>query len=159
MTTRTLLRFSICFFVLMIFDLSFVGAQKQTATTAPYIQSQETNISGIVADLTECKRKDGVLTVKVRFRNTSNSKAWVAIDTHHGSYEGFYVTADNKKYFVLRDSGGEPLAPKYLGGVHLEKNQTYLWWAKFPAPSANVKKVNLIIPKVLPFEDVAITDQ
>lgn len=134
-------------------------AQKQTGTAAGYIQSQETNIAGVVAELTDCKRKEGVLTVKVRFRNVSNNKVWLSIDTHHGSYEGFYVTAEKKKYFVLRDSDGEQLAPKYLGGVNLQKNEIHSWWAKFPAPPAMVKKINLMIPQVLPFEDVPITNQ
>lgn len=104
----------------------FLGAQKQTGTSAGYIQSQETNITGIVAELIECKRKEGVLTVKVRFRNTSNNKAYIAIDTHHCSYEGFYISAENKKYFVLKDSDGAPLAPKYIG-ENLEKSQIFLW--------------------------------
>lgn len=131
-------------------------ALKQAQAAAP-LQSQETEISGVTADLTECKRSEGVLTVKVRFTNTGDEKAWFSIDTHHGGYDGFYVTAESKKYFVLRDTDDEPLAPKELGGVWLEKNKTALWWAKFPAPPASVKKINLIIPKVLPFEDVPIT--
>lgn len=145
--------------LVLLYSPSLPGAQKQTGTAAGYIQSQETNIAGVVAELTECKRKEGVLTVKVRFRNVSNNKVWLSIDTHHGSYDGFYVTAEKKKYFVLRDSDGDQLAPKYLGGVHLQKNETHAWWAKFPAPPAGVKSINLMIPQVLPFEDVPITDQ
>lgn len=158
MFIKIFLKFSVLATAVIFFSPAFLGAQKQTATSAGYIQSQETNMTGIVAELIECKRKEGVLTVKVRFRNTSNNKAYIAIDTHHGSYEGFYISAEDKKYFVLRDSDGAPLAPKYIG-ENLEKSQVFLWWAKFPAPPVKVKKVNLVIPKVLPFEDVPITDQ
>jgi hypothetical protein len=134
-----------------------IAAAAQTAGQA--LQVQETNVPGIVAEMTECKRKEGVLTVKVRFRNTSDKTSWFAIDTGHGKYEGFYVSAGNKKYFVLKDAEGAPVAPKYIDGGNLEKGQTYTWWAKFPAPPAEVKQVNLMMPKVLPFEDVPVADR
>jgi len=128
-----------------------------TAKTSAPIQTQETEFQGVVAELMECKRKEGVLTVKVTFRNTGAESVSMSIETEHGKYQHIYVTADSKKYFVLKDSEGAPLAPKYLDGT-LGKGQKILWWAKFPAPPAEVKKINLIFPKVLPFEDVPITD-
>ena len=134
-------------------------AQGASATGKPSgpIQTQETEFQGVTAELMECKRKEGVLTVKVAFRNTGEQPQSVNIDTGHGKYEHIYVTADSKKYFVLKDSEGSPLAPKYID-ARLGKGEKLLWWAKFPAPPAEVKKVNLIIQKVLPFEDVPITD-
>ncbi|MBI4740870.1 MAG: hypothetical protein HY777_04795 [Betaproteobacteria bacterium] len=126
---------------------------------SPPLPVQETNIQGVVAELAECSRKEGVLTVKLRFRGSSDKKPYLMIDTHHGAYDGFYVVGANKKYFVLKDAEGAPLAPKYLGGVNLGKDEVYNWWAKFPAPPAEVKKVKLIIPQVMPFEDVAVTDK
>lgn len=134
-----------------------VKAQGGGAAKGNVIQSQDTEISGITADLTECKRKEGVLSVKVLFRNTSDADVNVSIDTHHGEYSGFYVTAADKKYFILTDTEKAPLAPKYISG-NVEKGGKLLWWAKFPAPPDDVKKINLVIPKVLPFEDVPITD-
>lgn len=124
------------------------------------IQSQESNEAGIVAELTECKRKDGVLRLKVRFRNTSAQKA--RLDTYGSStkkYEmdKFYVTAGNKKYFVLKDSEGIPLMSDTLN-ADLEKGGTFFWWAKFPAPPAEVKEIGITMPKVNPFEDVPISD-
>lgn len=131
----------------------------QAQGVSPPLQTQETNIQGVVAELTECSRKDGVLTIKLRFRSSSDKKPYLSIDSHHGAYDGFYVVGSNKKYFVLKDAEGAPLAPKYLGGVNLGKDEVYNWWAKFPAPPAEVKKVKLIIPQVMPFEDVAVTDR
>ena len=66
------------------------------------LQSQDTNFPGIVADLTECKRKDGVLSVKVRLRNTSRQAVDVTL-VKNRNYDEFYVTAAGKKYFILRD--------------------------------------------------------
>jgi hypothetical protein len=139
---------------------SIIIAQGATATGnkpgAP-IQTQETEFQGVVAELLECKRKEGVLTVKVSFRNTGDQEQTLNIETDHGKYEDIYVTADSKKYFVLKDSEGAPLAPKYITST-LKKGGKHLWWAKFPAPPAEVKKVNLIMEKVLPFEDVPISE-
>jgi len=143
--------------ILVLFFIASRNAHTQGAGATKAIQSQDTEISGIAADLTECKRKEGVLSVKVQFRNTSDAPVNVTIDTHHGDYSGFYVTAADKKYFILKDTEKEPLAPKYISST-VEKGGKLLWWAKFPAPPAEVKKINLVIPKVLPFEDVPITD-
>jgi hypothetical protein len=39
------------------------------------LQTQETNTAGGVAELTECRRSEGVLNVRIRFRNTGEAKA------------------------------------------------------------------------------------
>jgi hypothetical protein len=127
------------------------------------IQTQETNQEGVVAELTECQRHEGVLTIKIRFRNTSN-KAAVLTLTHYNSDDSghFYVTAGNKKYFMLKDSEGIYLSSiSASNGVEakLEPGQTYLFWAKYPAPTFDVKKINFITPVTPPFEDVPITDK
>jgi hypothetical protein len=159
MMKRTLLFLSIFLLTLTmilpcISDAQTAGAGSKTSTP---IQTQETELSGVIAELMEVKRKDGVLTVKLNFRNTGNEQTRVYIDTEHGKYEHIYVTADSKKYFVLKDTEGAPLAPKYIEG-NPNKGEKVIWWAKFPAPPAEVKKINLIIPKVPPFEDIPITD-
>lgn len=122
------------------------------------IQSQETNVGGLVAELTEATREDGVLTVKVRIRNTGTTHVNHNFDTHGGSYPDFYVTAADQKYFLLKDSEGAPLAPVYLD-VSLDPGQTSSWWAKFPAPPATETAFDLVMIDVTPFEDVPITDE
>ncbi len=124
---------------------------------ATVLQVHEVNAPGLVAELTEVSRKDGVLTVKIRFRNTGTDFLHHNLETHHGRYELFYVTAGSQKYFVLKDSEGEPLAPKYLN-VDLDPGATSTWWAKFPAPPASETTIDLVIPDAPPFEDVRITD-
>ena len=121
-----------------------------------------------VAEITECRRKEGVLTIKARFRNTSNKNSHLTL-IHYppsGDHERFYLTAGNKKYFILKDSEGTYLSSNSVGNdvgnsveVKLEPGQTFLWWAKYPAPSADVKKINLMMPVTAPFEDVPITDK
>jgi hypothetical protein len=143
-------------------------APSPAAEQAGVIQTQETTSQGIVAEITECRRKEGVLTIKARFRNTSNKASHLTL-IHYppsGDHERFYVTAGNKKYFILKDSEGTYLSSNSVGNdvgnsveVKLEPGQTFLWWAKYPAPSADVKKINLMMPVTAPFEDVPITDK
>src|SRR5712691_9149721 len=79
-----------------------LGASHALAQVAA-IQSQDINQPGFTADLIEAKRSDGVLSVKVRLKNTGTKAAGVQIQ---GSdyFDQFYVQAEGKKYFVLRDT-------------------------------------------------------
>jgi hypothetical protein len=142
-------------------------APSPAAEQAGVIQTQETTTQGIVAELTDCRRKEGVLTIKVRFRNTSNKPANLTLTHYMKSAEDdpkFYVTAGNKKYFMLKDSEGVVLSSNSVTEVgkvelKLDPGQTFLWWAKYPAPSADVKKIDFMMPVTPPFEDVPITDK
>lgn len=138
-------------------------AAPQPAEQAGVIQTQEANTEGIVADLTECRRTEGVLNIKIRFRNTSNKSANLQLlPSGGGDYLKYFVTAGNKKYFILKDSEGTFLAVQpvnYTLGGTIEAGRSFLWWAKYPAPSGDVKKINYITPVTPPFEDVPITDK
>ena len=127
----------------------------------PPIQSQDSNVAGIVAEITECKRQDGVLTVRVRLRNTGDKDVRVSLISGR-NYDSYYVTAGGKKYFILRDSEKTPLAPQGDGFGNLSagvaKGASYVWWAKFPAPPADVKKISYFTPMTPPFDNVPITD-
>lgn len=144
-----------------------VGATLIGAGIAPglaqteVIQSQDTNTGGLIAEITQCKRKDGVLTIKVRVRNTSSKKANIYFTNGYGTYDRYYVTAGDQKYFVLRDTEGVPLATDEAGGytnIDFEKDASYTWWAKYPAPPAEVTSVNFYTAFAPPFEDLPITD-
>ena len=125
------------------------------------LQSQEADTPGVVAELIECKRKEGVLSIKVRFRNTTNAAAFHRILAHR-EYDHIYVTAAGEKYFLLKDSEGVFLTNQAdLGGsvaMHMAKGGSTVWWGKFPAPPADVKKINFTLPRVPPFDDIPITD-
>jgi hypothetical protein len=71
--------------------------------------------------------------------------------------DSFYVMSNRKKYLFFRDSEGVPLA-KQAGGVSIPPRQTWTWWANYPAPPDEVKKVDFITPLTLPFEDLPIED-
>lgn len=142
--------------------LVFGVAGRAMAQSADVVQSQDTNIGGLVGEITQVKRKEGVITVKLRLRNTSGTKANVYFTDGYAAYDKYYVTAGDKKYFVLRDSEGVPLATDAQGGgytnIDIAKDASYTWWAKFPAPPAEVTSVTFYSPVAPPFEDLPITD-
>lgn len=120
-------------------------------------------MAGMMGELTECRRHEGALTVKLRFRNTTNKPASLRLTNYlqAGDNEKFYVTAGSKKFFILKDTEGTYLTSNSNGGeavVNLEPGQTFLWWAKYPAPPAEAKKINFTTPVAPPFEDAPITD-
>lgn len=139
-----------------------LGASPALAQVAA-IQSQDINEAGFAADLIEAKRSDGVLSVKVRLKNTGAKAAGVKI-YEHNKIEAFYVQAQGKKYFVLRDTEKVPLASPsetYDGRLTptVAPGASFTWWAKYPAPPANVKKFSFYWPLGAPFDDVPITDK
>jgi len=139
--------------------------QPPAAQSSDVIQTQDANVDGIVAELTACRRAEGVLTIKVRFRNTSDKQRHLVF-THWNATAAdnpnFYATAGNKKYFLLADSDGTVLSTNSTGnGVDatLDPGQTFLWWGRYPAPPADVKKINFMMPVTSPFDDVPISDK
>jgi len=136
------------------------AAPSTPAATA--VKTEDTNVSGVVADIIQCTRKDGVLSLKVRFRNTGSDKRNLGL-IENRDYEKYYVSAANKKYFILKDSEGTYLTPQASGTgslfVNLEPNGQYTWWAKYPAPPAEVKTVTLYMKLAAPFEDIPVSDQ
>ena len=142
--------------------LRITQAAAQTAPAA-LSEAQDVNgVAGVVAEIVQCKRDGGVLSIRMRLRNTGDAKAEVKVLASGDWYDRYYVTAGSKKYFVLRDSEKTPLAnpPTSYGalGVEIAKGGTFVWYAKYPAPPAEVKKINYYTPITTPFEDIPITD-
>jgi hypothetical protein len=121
----------------------------------------ETNVAGVVGEVVEARRKDGVLTIQVRYRNTSD-KELSFYPLSGAKFDAYYVTAEDKKYLVLRDEENRPLAPLInpAGDVFasLKPGASVIWWAKYPAPPAAIKKISYHTPVTPPFDDVPITD-
>jgi hypothetical protein len=139
------------------FALAFGFPQPSRAQPKP-IATVETNMKA-TAELYECKRKEGVLTLKVRFKAAG---AGTEIDL---PYKDTYVVdvASGKKYFVLRDSDKVAVATATQGwGDRVREGVgaggTFSAWWKFPAPPPATKKISFFLPKSEPFEDVPITD-
>ena len=130
------------------------SAQKALATG-------DVNHQGVIAEVTECKRSEGTLTVKIRLKNTGPEDIGFYIVTG-GKYDNHYVTAGRKKYLMLRDAEKKPLAPASnpIGDVrvNIPKGGGWTWWAKFPAPPAEVKKIEYTWPIGTPIDDIPCTD-
>lgn len=155
----------------VLVGLAIVGASRpmpaaaqaaKPAKPAEPLQVQETNEPDIVAEFIECKRKEGVLTIRIRFRNRgTESPRFYLINNR--DFDNWYVSAEDKKYLILRDEEGTPLAPPSDSGgsvgVSLRPKGTWLWWAKYPAPPPEVKKINYYTTVTGPFEDIPVTDQ
>jgi hypothetical protein len=120
------------------------------------IQSQETNYPGIIAELIQCKRKKGVLTVKVRLKNISSNsvKTWWP-DVHKTTY--LLDETNQKKYFLLKDAKGEYICNAVNDNIRPNMSKTS--WFKFPAPPQEVGEISIIFPLSAPFEDVPIKDK
>lgn len=120
------------------------------------IQSQETNYPGIIAELIQCKRKKGVLTVKVRLKNisTKSVKTWWP-DVHKTAY--LLDETNQKKYFPLKDAKGECICNAV--SAHIKSNMSSTSWFKFPAPPQEVEEISIVFPISAPFEDVPIKDK
>ena len=146
--------------------LGFALGAPVALAQVPAIQTQDINQAGIVADLTEAKRSDGVLSVKIRLKNTGAKPEHVKIyeSAPTRKTDAFYVQAEGKKYLPLRDSEKVALASapdSYDGtlGPVIAPGATFTWWAKYPAPPANLKKFSFYWPLGSPFDDVPITDK
>ena len=141
--------------------MAAVAAMAQAPEKKP-LQVQETNFEGVTAEVTDVTRKDGVLTVKVRFRNTGAKPVRVNIMSTHADVDKFYTVAGSSKAMPLRDSQKAPLmsAPDGYGQLQpdVKPAGSYLFWSKFPAPPASVKKVTFVTPHAPPFEDLPITE-
>jgi hypothetical protein len=127
---------------------------------AAALASQQTNWPGIVADVTEFRRKGSTLTAKVVLRNQGNAESEPRI-----VYDELYVMdlGAGKKYEVLKDEKGNYIAALRSGYrdqwfQKLKPGETYTIWVKLPAPPPDVKTVTLQIPGMPPFEDLAIQD-
>jgi hypothetical protein len=130
------------------------------AAAGAVLASQDTNWQGVVAEVTELRRKGNTLTAKVRLRNggSDDQQCEVKFD------ETYLMDAANaKKYEVLKDEKGTYVASLRSGWNDrwydkLKPAQSYLLWMKFPAPPADVHTITLQLPNTPPFEDLTIQD-
>ena len=124
--------------------------------------TRELDVEGVVADVIESDRKDGVLTVRVRFRNNGDKPAKLLLVDAQG-YVTTYLVSGNKKYPLLRDDRGNQVATPRDGGGSLESTikpkATWSWWGKFPAPPADRKTYSLYLRVGPPIDDIPIVDK
>jgi hypothetical protein len=108
-------------------------------------------------DVIKAAAKEGIFTVQIAYRNKGNSEVRIICGF---DYVYFLDTQDKKKYQVLKDSQNVFLAAPNNGygiDVTIPAGGKTIAWFKFPAPPASTTKVNLVVPGVLPFEDLPIS--
>ena len=86
------------------------------------------------ASLVKATRDGEKLAVTVRFKGPDKgSYDHLYKDSNNSYLENCYLVSGNKKYFILKDSEGNWLAPREL---LLRSRVTTSWGATFPAPPA-----------------------
>jgi hypothetical protein len=129
------------------------------AAPAAVLASTETNWGGIIAEVTEFRRRGNTLTAKLRLRNGGPERAEPDIRLP----EVYLMDAANaRKYEVLRDEKGAYIASLRAGGYtdrwyeYMDPGDQQVIWMKFPAPPAEVQAITLQLPGMPPFEDLRI---
>jgi hypothetical protein len=143
------------------------GAHAQVSTGPRPLASGPTNWPGVTIDLMSVERKGSVLTVKWQVKSTA-----AKTDSIHfqltGKPQSTYLVDEESgtKYYALTDKEGNTLASEhvYADGAfgisdYIQPGGTNRYWAKFPAPPAAVKTINIFFTNSDPFEGVAITDK
>ncbi len=135
------------------------GALAQSAATKP-LATRELDVEGVVAEVIESERHEGVLTVRVRFRNTGDKPVKLSLVGNQG-YADTYLSAGRTKYVLVKDSGGREVATPRDGGGWLQPTikpkGTFTWWGKFPAPKE--KSYSLYLKVGPPIDGVPIVDR
>ena len=138
------------------------------AFAAEPLASADTNWGGVSLDLMSVERKGSVLTVKWAVHNTGDKGVDVSFGLV-GEHVTTYVVDEDSgtKYYALTDQEGHLVASQhiYLGrdtsGISekVAAGETKRYWAKFPAPPAEVKAVTLFFAETEPLEETPITDK
>jgi len=147
-------------FSVVLMGLLLPAWRAQGAAAGAVLASEETNWTGVTAEVTEFRRKGNTLTAKVRLRNGGAAKSTPEIH-----YSEVYILDTNagKKYEVLKDEKGSYIAALRQGWSdrwyeELKPGEAMAVWMKFPAPPSDVKTATLQIPNTPPFEDLAIQE-
>ena len=147
---------------LVFFFAVVVPAVAQTDQGGKPLATRELDVEGVVADVIESDRQDGMLTVRVRFRNTGAKPAKLSLVDAQG-YVTTYVVSGNTKYALIKDDRGNQVATPRDGGGWLEPTimpkGIWSWWGKFPAPPADRKTYTLYLKVGPPIDNVPIVDK
>ena len=128
------------------------------AWAADPLQTQMSMSGDMDVDVIKASILDNIFTVVLVYRNNGEAKERI-----YYNFAGVYFIDDTekKKYHVLKDSNNRWIgAPMNSAGDISKKiaaGGKQLVWFKFPAPPATVESINLVIPGVLPFEELAIS--
>ena len=149
------------FFLALILAVATAASAQPKAGDKSFA-TRALDVEGIVADVIESDRQDGVLTVRVRFRNNGEQPAKLPLVDAQG-YVHTYVVSGNTKYGLLQDDTGKQVATPRDGGGWLEPTiqpkATWSWWGKFPAPPADRSTYSLYLKVGPPIDNIPIVDK
>jgi len=155
------------FVMALVTGLAAIGlplgsAVAQESLEQDAIASGLTDDGMVEANVVEASRKAGILTIKIRFVPlVEGSDYSETIYDDLSEWEGdLYVLVGGKKYLLLQDSEGKPLASPSLE-LEVEEGRPFAgyWYGRFHAPPQQISEVSLTIPGVEPIEPIAITDR
>ena len=107
--------------------------------------------TSLVAVLHRTEIDGDVVTARMRFYNEGQTPAHLSIDP--SGEEAFVLRVGTEEYPILRNEDGEPESKDPLS-MDLEPGEMETWWAKFPAPPAGTRWIDLEIPPAATFRDV-----
>ena len=146
---------------------ALLGATHASAQVKP-LASGPTNWPNVTIDLMSVERKGGVLTVKWAVKNAGSKNESINFALSGKNMTTYLLDEESgTKYYALTDKEKNTLASahKYIGsdsyGIseYVDAGITNRYWAKFPAPPAAVKSINVFFTNSDPFEGVAIADK
>ena len=138
-----------------------------TSILSAAIATSASNVDGVTIDVTAVDRKGSVLTVKWAVKNSGSKTATVYYSLTGDKVTTYLVDEESgTKYYALTDKEGHGLATEhdYISSAYgiseyVEAGETKRFWAKFPAPPAAVKAINIMFTDAEPVEEAPITDK
>ena len=138
---------------------SAIGRPEQSEKV---LATRELDVEGVVAEVIQSDRKNGVLSLRIRFRNNGDKPVKLSLVDQQG-YVNTYLVSGDTKYPLLKDERGHQVATPRDGGGWLEPTikarGSWNWWGKFPAPPADRKSYDLHLKVGPPIDDVPIVDK
>ncbi len=143
------------------------SAPASTPTPAPapkWLATSEGEYPRLTAAIQELKRGPNTLMLKLVMINQSgNGRGDLDFDYEEGvitsrpSISGVHLIdeANNKKYFVVKDSEGDCICSRRIEGIQPWSQKAL--WAQFPAPPDEVQNITVEIPHFPPMQDVPIS--
>lgn len=146
-----------CLLVVAFFSLLCV-LSPGPLVAADAIQTQSGTEGEVEVDVVKASVKEGTLTIQLAYRNNGAEPAKFNFEAK----DVYYIDEkEKKKYHVLKDNKetyiASPIRSKDTVLFEVKPKGKMISWYKFPAPASGATKINLVLPNVLPFEDLPIS--
>jgi hypothetical protein len=131
--------------------------KRQSPSASKAIASLEANVAGLAAEIIQSQRSEGELSIRMMLRNVG----YEILALHARGKDAIYVAAEGKKYHLIQDQDGTPLAAgpgTYAVPIVLMTGKSWIWWGKFVAPPKDITYVSYYTPWTLPLDRLPITD-